>query len=920
MLQSLKRYHTALFVALILSGYFFFGFQHLGKFITADEHYWVYERIPQYWDALADGKWRKTIINDKPGVTLALTAGAGLLAVPDPQSLCSRTEERIITCDTAATENMLFIFRLFILGTNAFLLLFLFWIIQKITNPIIALWSVAFMALSPILVGISQIVNPDALLWSLGSASLFSYFALLRFQEKKFLFFTGVFLGFAVLSKYTASLLLPFFLLITVATLISSPSPTVQQLRVSLKHFLFVVLITIATIAIFLPAAWFKPAIIITLLSGGTETPFILVTLLCFVLFLLDNILFTGRAYFFFHRIVEHIKTFRFSPYLLPWGLLSLCLFLLFGKIFFPHWDLFLTIPFDAKDLTSTYNGIDIAPNIFESLLLETRPLIFALAPLSLFFFILILARLPLVKKKNTPWHLEILLTTLFVPLFIFILIFLDVLATPRYIILLYPLVAFLAACGIWESRQFLKKRCPQYALLDTFHVTLLLILLLSISLITSRPFYFNYTNPLLPKQFLISDAWGYGGYEAAQYLNTLPNAQNLLVWTDYEGVCEFFVGKCMLKQYKYSSKQQIDYAVLTRRGGILYNPNHSRWAKEGNLSMKQAYDNPDPGWQLQIGGRPENFIKVVKVDNVLDVAIITDIDHCPSRETVSEQYLESFIAFSQEKEVDFIMSLGDNASHRLRDCSTTGDADARYIAERLRSSEKPVHLALGDHDISSSVTSYRNWLETIGREKTYYSFYTNNVHVIVLDTVLGGDELRMGCVDDPHCSELEQRLTDIKTLTFKEYQNKYSDALASQREERRAVTNHWEKTKQDIALTRSFGNRDRGRIGEEELAWLKEDIGKTPLEKILIFSDHPLFPFTSAKKQYDVIDGEKVREILEQSGKEMVAISGEAHLWHEEVLNGIQYYIVDEFRKQNGSFAHFSWDENGFRLDKITH
>ena len=132
-------------------------------------------------------------------------------------------------------------------------------------------------------------------------------------------------------------------------------------------------------------------------------------------------------------------------------------------------------------------------------------------------------------------------------------------------------------------------------------------------------------------------------------------------------------------------------------------------------------------------------------------------------------------------------------------------------------------------------------------------------------------------------------------------------------------ITSQWEAAKADIALTRSFGNRDRGRIGADELAWLEADITETSLDKVLIFSDHPLFPFTSDKKRYDIVDGEKVRAILERSNKEVVAISGEAHLWHEETLNGVRYYIVDEFRKQNGSWAYFSWDENGFQLEQVT-
>lgn len=924
MVRFLKQYHVSLLLALVFSVYFFFALGHLGKFITADEHYWVYERIPEYWNAVTDGKWSKTYINDKPGVSLALVTGASLLPIPHPETLCGETAERIITCNPTKVESALFTFRLLLVTFNALLLLFLFWIIKKITTTHIALWSTAFMALSPILLGISQILNPDALLWSFGSASLFFYFALLRFQEKKYLFFSGIFLGLAILSKYTASFFLPFFLLISILSLYFRPitdfTSILNQVQKNLKHFFFVFCITVTTVVFFLPAIWLKPAILINLLSGGTDIPFIFVTLTIFVLLSLDSFFFRGYVLHFFHTILKRAQRIPSLPYILPWGTLGLMVLLLLGRMMFPDWSLFVTTPFDAKDLTSTYNGANIAPHFFESLLLEINPVVFSLTPITLLFFSFFLFRLPTLKRETTPWHFELWITLLFLPIFIFLLIFLDVLATPRYAIALYPLIAFLSASGLWEALSGLKQRWPKYDFLNTINAALLLIVVSGISLLSSYPFYFNYTNALLPKQSLISDAWGYGGYEAAQYLNSLPNAQNLLVWTDYEGVCEFFVGKCMVKQYKYSSKQPIDYAVVTRRGGILYNPNHSRWTKEGNLSMKQAYDNPNPDWQLAIHNRPGNFIKVVKVDNVLDVAIVTDIDHCPSRSAVSEEQLQSFITFSQMKGSDFIVSLGDNASHRLRDCSATGDADARYIAKRLRSSGLPVHLSLGDHDISSSVTSYNAWLETIGREKTYYSFHENGVHVIVLDTVLGGDPIRMACQDEPHCAEPEARLADMKTLSYPEYQKKYLDALSSRPQELRLITKQWETAKQEIALTRSFGNRDRGRIGTDQLAWLEADISATPLEKILILSDHPLFPFTSDKKRYDIVDGEKVRSILEKSGKEVVAISGEAHVWHEETVNGIRYYIIDEFRKQNSSWAHFSWDDQGFRLEQITH
>ena len=79
-----------LFIYLILAisiiTFFLFGLFHLGKFETTDEHLWKYGRIKQYWTAIAERDWEKTYINDKPGVTVALVSGIGLLLEPDPEA------------------------------------------------------------------------------------------------------------------------------------------------------------------------------------------------------------------------------------------------------------------------------------------------------------------------------------------------------------------------------------------------------------------------------------------------------------------------------------------------------------------------------------------------------------------------------------------------------------------------------------------------------------------------------------------------------------------------------------------------------------------------------------------------------------------------------------------------------------------
>ena len=65
--------------------FFSFGFFHLSKFETTDEHLWKYDRIGKYWNSLKEKNWEGTYINDKPGITVALISGIGLLSEPDPK-------------------------------------------------------------------------------------------------------------------------------------------------------------------------------------------------------------------------------------------------------------------------------------------------------------------------------------------------------------------------------------------------------------------------------------------------------------------------------------------------------------------------------------------------------------------------------------------------------------------------------------------------------------------------------------------------------------------------------------------------------------------------------------------------------------------------------------------------------------------
>lgn len=304
-------------------------------------------------------------------------------------------------------------------------------------------------------------------------------------------------------------------------------------------------------------------------------------------------------------------------------------------------------------------------------------------------------------------------------------------------------------------------------------------------------------------------------------------------------------------------------------------------------------------------------------------IGIITDIDHCPSREAANMDHIAQFLQGAATDRADIVVSLGDNASHRLRDCSDTADMDARFIVEALRATRIPTYFVLGDHDLASSVLSYTNWLATTGRDRTYYSFDDEEVHIVVLDTVLGGDSMSPPCSERADCKEFEDRLALLKSEPYAKYRAAYPQSKTTAIAEKAALKKSLDILQSTIDLTRSSGTRDVGRIGETQLAWLEADLRATPNTRIVLLTDHPLFPFKGPNKSYNIGNGDKVRALIEglqQSGKQIVAIGGEAHLWHEEKLNGIQYYIVSEFRQDRGSWAYFSWDANGYQLQQVRH
>jgi len=613
---SKKPIFYLLAAALII--YFAFGLYHLTKFETADEHYWMYSnynnndywenndgRVHQYWEALFSGDWKKTRVDSKPGITVTYVSGIGSWL---KTSLDKNIEKGIMSnltkSDKAQIINLYF--RIPILVFNGLFAIFLFYLIRKLTqNNWIALLSTACILLSPIIIGISQIVNPDALLWEFGFASLVSLLIYLRDGQKKFAVFSSIFLGLALLTKYSSVIFLPFFLAVIFFHLFRNvkllPEGEIHKhiKKISLAYYL-IIAGALAIYAVLLPDNLIEFRHFMKGSLGFKGMQLFFWTLFSVNLFLLlDAYLFQSiffkwifKKFFAFENILETIILALFP---------IIFIIVIINGFLGSDWLGLFAIPFDSS-ANAAFSHLSLDKTL-RVILIQFMPLIFSLTPIVIFGALYAWIK-NLKSESESRWIIFVF--SFFIVIFVTASFQQELLLTNRYSILLYPFVFTIAAIGIF---QMLNRLFNANAWRGT-GLFFLVILISLFSLWQIKPFYFNYMNFLLPQQYLVSDAWGYGGYEAAQYLNRLPDAKNIRIWSDYNGLCLFFNGRCdanyltmkNIQKKSLDGLPRFDYFIETRRGSIL---SKNIWD-----DLKIQYESREI-WNLNINGRPANFVKI---------------------------------------------------------------------------------------------------------------------------------------------------------------------------------------------------------------------------------------------------------------------------------------------------------------------
>lgn len=601
----------SIFLTIAISS-FYFGYNRLANFSGVDEPYWSYGRVPNFWNAIKEAEWKKTNICDKPGITIASVSGAGLLLMDENPKDFKKFRFQPKSPETLQTINDIY-FKLRLpvfLFTLAILPLFYF-LIKKLLGRTTARFSVIFIGLSPVLLGISLIINSDAMLWIMTGLSTLSLFVFLKNNERKYLLISGFFLGLSVITKYVANVLFVYFFLVFLLEYIlwaHKQMEVTKYLKLALKNYAILFATAMVTAFIFFPATWVKFS---TLLNATVTHAVFSSTWPLFVgiigLLTADILILKGKlSKIFFAFLVKHRNILTKA---------TVAIFLFFILFVFLHVYAGLKI-YDIQAIIASPKGIgqgSIPYKYLGAITSDIYSSIFSISPLVLIF--ILFSTVSIFRKKELKRD-SITATYIIIFLFIFYLgsAVNEVVTTVRYQIMTYPLVFVLGAIGI--SEMIKNKKVQKFVPGAIFYIASILILISSLFFV--KPHFLAYASEALPSTFIVNlKGMGEGSYESAQYLNSLPGAHEMTIWADKGAVCERFIGKCFIDFKKRTfEKNKFDYFVVST-------DRRSRTLKlSGPVSdfadFTKAYAHKENAYEISIDNNPINFVKVIKAEDVL--------------------------------------------------------------------------------------------------------------------------------------------------------------------------------------------------------------------------------------------------------------------------------------------------------------
>lgn len=621
----------------------------LGKFFTTDETNWFFTWIEQYWNAYLSGNFIDTQFSTYPGALHSFLVGITNFFIDKNEYL---TYDKI--------ETYFFWWRFPILLFNAISLTVIYNLLKQFLSKQNAFISIVFIGFIPVVFGMSRIVNSDSLLWSTSLIGILSYILFLRTEKKKMLILSGVSFGMALACKYNATIIFVYQLIIFLLEFIYNKTKLEKQKSLLLKTLLIWLIATL-TFMFFLPATIVEPKILWSRLYRFLFFNYLFLILLTYILvdiFLLKNKI---TSYLNNKFLLEKVFT-KFFPLLFLFILIISFIMRNLGLI--PEsWEIKSVqwkIPF-AKALI--YNSVSFIYSLQIPALLGL--VLFSIAPF-------------LNKFKNKDFSLPIYMLTL---IFLFEIgaAIRGVSISSRYIIMILPFTIIIL---IWTLSAFNKK--------INIYIILAISLLGVIDIAMLYPkHYFLYRNVNYFKNFYKYD-WSLGGYELAQEMNKITDAENLKVLADRHSFKFFFKGKTdeMHAERIIGSKiRQYDYLCLSNEGYSQVNKGYI---------LKQYYNTPLDSFKTYVGNKEIGWMGLIKVnENFMNLKIPNTFD------------TEYFINLNKDWTISFWLNIADIYAGKMLYLGkdTTNGIEFKVF-------DKKMHVIYNSNNqlISESLTKNQNY------------------------------------------------------------------------------------------------------------------------------------------------------------------------------------------------------------------
>jgi 4-amino-4-deoxy-L-arabinose transferase-like glycosyltransferase len=613
---------TLFLLLLVMALNFGFGVYRLAQFGAVDEPLWTFGRIQRFWTNFAEHDWNGTRISDKPGITVAVISGAGLLFENPkeykPVKVSGGTEHSL-----KDIERLNFALRFPILLFTVLMLPVFYFFLERLLGREKALFSTIFIGTSPILLGMARIINPDSLLWTFAPLSVLSYLVFLKRNNLWYLYASGVFLGFALLTKYVANIVFVFlFGLIFLEYVFMKRNAregldTVRYFKQSFLHYVGVTFVSLSVFYLLYPATWVRPSRLLdaTLLSQAFESTWpLFIGILAFIF--LDQWLLRNRIS---AALLDLLGEKKHWLTLAIGGFFALSACLAFANTY-------AGMPwYRFEDILASPKTAYLAEGFGSVFFANFYPLLFGISPLALVFAatsVVFLLRKPGLAAFSSRASLYLIL---FILLYYLGSTVNHVAAISRYQIILFPLMLVLAGIGAGHVLTAVRKKYPRASLPLAASLVLLST---AVSLADIAPFHLGYASGFLPKQYHIDiKDMGTGSYEAAAYLNSLPSPERITIWTDKNGVCAFFRGNCYSSlNFAKLREKGLDYIVVSsgrqsRTTKMMQSHIPNPELKDVIIRFDQYYDKADgTAFKVEIDGRPGDYVKVFPFDGATSV------------------------------------------------------------------------------------------------------------------------------------------------------------------------------------------------------------------------------------------------------------------------------------------------------------